>query len=1047
MKKIILLLFILVIWIINFSYWFILTDSDYLYWYILDQDNNLIKYNKENKELIKIWTNYKSFSTNLTKYELSNIFYKDDGYKKYKIYPSFKNKKVNIPFDFLDLVNYIQTSKKTRDLVHSILEEFNKNNISNNIFYIETYDPYYDYLKINNYNFYLTLDFSDITTDLGEDITTDFKENKIKELRIIHTNNIKNNFTFSWNFKNLTKIILEITNKNWTISFDWTYNNYLTVKWIWGGKVDFSKIEDKIKELEIENAPWYLNLWNYNNLTKLSIVNWYNSVLLDKNIINLSNKLQYLKFKDNWHNYEIDYSKMNDDDSFTIPWTDNGVDCNYNIIIKKWSSWLLITAEKIEKNLPFYDKNFKNCLDNKYNVFDSIGNNIDLDFVEDKDDDWKTIRKISNIEQVDKVVKIDCSKYSITDLRWINNFQNLEDLKLGGRSSYYYKSETADLSWLKKLKSVSIINNYPALNNISLPDSIENLTLWKTNFDNLDFLKNLHNLKNIYIEYNKKTININNNLPKSLQKIQVRSKGVNFKISEVNNTNLPNLKTLSLYNESTIISPNWLYIDKDLDNLHIENLKIWYIYWNIKNFRYNVYNIDTDIDIIWNWNIIENFWIYNSYNKKISLYYNNVTIKNFWISGWFYSTKNNSSKYMMYKIPIIDSDNDWKIDSYFKLSSSNSKIISDPFHSSWRITVRPVISTLLFWNKYEISSDIVYNLFKYWTIKEWNKERQEWYAIFFDKENNKYYYVDNEVSITNITYMNADNYSWDNFFDISWLWNFFWLTFLKIKLDNSVKWLDELYNLTNMKEAYFYKSPWLTDTKYLKNMNKLEKLAITYTYKNINLEWLQYLTNLTHLDLRSNKIDNLPSNIWNLTNLTYLNLGSNKISSLPSEMWNLTNLKYLNLYNNELTEVPDLGLAAKNFTTSYCYSSSNAIILCKNKISNADNLSKYTNLDKIDLGYNSLTAFNPDLSSLSNLVYIDLRYNNLKSLWNNILSLDWKIKFLYLYWNPNLKNFNRNFYYSDKNIYSENILDTNWDGEPDTNLTVKGDGNYLRIYK
>jgi len=1070
MKKI-LLSIIAIIWITNLSYWFIhIEDNDCDYWYILDQDNNLVKFDKDNDELIKIWTDFKSFDADLTKKDLLGTFWKKVGYWIYKIFPSLKDKKVSIPNDFFDLVNYIQTSNKTSSLVHSILEEFNNNNISSDIFYKEKYDPYYDYSKINNYNFYLTLDFWNITDDLGENITTDFKENKIKELYIRRADNIKNNFTFTWTFDNLTKIELYSSNKDWTISFDWTYNNDLTVEWNWRWKVDFSKIEDKVKELEIDNAPWYLNLWNYSNLTKLSIENYYNSILLDKSITNLSNKLQYLKFRDDWHNYEIDYSKMNDDDSFTIPWTDNGVDYNYNIIIKKGSDWLDITAEKIEETLPFYDENFKKCLDDKYNVLDADGNKIDLGFVEDEDDDWNTIWKISNTDEIDNIVKINCSKYSISDLRWINNFKNLEDLTLGGRSSYHYNGETADLSWLKKLKNVSIDAGYNKLKNISLPDSIESLKLEGTTFSNLDFLKNLSKLKELLIKENNKTLDINDNLPQTLENLYIQSEWLNLKIDEINNDNLPNLKTLSLYNSSTTISSDWLNLNKDLDDLYVQNLTLWNIYWNITNFIYRAYNLDTNISIIWNWNTIKNFWIYSD-DYKISLYFDNVTIKNFWIRHQFYSTRIYSNgytvynKYMAYKIPIIDSDNDWNIDSYFKLSSSE-KGIYNPLRPWESVVVRPVDSVKSFWNKYEISSDITYKLFHSWTIKEWNQERQEGYAIYYDKENNKYYYVDNEVDIANITYMNNST----DFSDILWLWNFSWLTYLKIKLKKDVNWLDELYNLTNMKEAYFSYSPWLTDTNYLKNMKDLEKLEITYTYKNIDLWWLQYLTNLTHLDLRSNKIDNLPSDIWNLTNLThldlrsnkidnlpsdiwnltnltYLNLGSNKISSLPSEMWNLTNLTYLNLQYNDLTEVPDLGSVSDNFTTSYCYDYSNVIILCNNEISNADNLSNYTKLKKIDLYNNSLTTFNPDLSSLSDLTYISLKNNSLKSLGNNILDLDWKLKYLYLYWNSDLGNLNRNLYYNDKNIYSENVLDTDWDGEPDTNLSVEGDGDFLKIYK
>lgn len=87
-------------------------------------------------------------------------------------------------------------------------------------------------------------------------------------------------------------------------------------------------------------------------------------------------------------------------------------------------------------------------------------------------------------------------------------------------------------------------------------------------------------------------------------------------------------------------------------------------------------------------------------------------------------------------------------------------------------------------------------------------------------------------------------------------------------------------------------------------------------------------SNLQELDLGSNKIQNLPSNlgelknlkilrlnrnkinevgkeIGNLSNLIYLDLGHNQIQALPFEIGNLKNLEFLQIWGNEVTMLPE----------------------------------------------------------------------------------------------------------------------------------------------
>lgn len=84
----------------------------------------------------------------------------------------------------------------------------------------------------------------------------------------------------------------------------------------------------------------------------------------------------------------------------------------------------------------------------------------------------------------------------------------------------------------------------------------------------------------------------------------------------------------------------------------------------------------------------------------------------------------------------------------------------------------------------------------------------------------------------------------------------------------------------------------------LKVLN-LSKNKITRVPKEIG-----QLSQLAELDLSSNRIDLLPMEIGQLTNLKKLVLGKNELYSLPSSFGNFSSLEYLDLWSNNLTELP-----------------------------------------------------------------------------------------------------------------------------------------------
>ncbi len=68
------------------------------------------------------------------------------------------------------------------------------------------------------------------------------------------------------------------------------------------------------------------------------------------------------------------------------------------------------------------------------------------------------------------------------------------------------------------------------------------------------------------------------------------------------------------------------------------------------------------------------------------------------------------------------------------------------------------------------------------------------------------------------------------------------------------------------------------------------------------------------LNLSSNNISLVPSELSQLKNLTLLDVSSNGISSVPSELSQLTNLTYLSLYGNDLSSVPSKLSQLENLT-------------------------------------------------------------------------------------------------------------------------------------
>lgn len=69
-------------------------------------------------------------------------------------------------------------------------------------------------------------------------------------------------------------------------------------------------------------------------------------------------------------------------------------------------------------------------------------------------------------------------------------------------------------------------------------------------------------------------------------------------------------------------------------------------------------------------------------------------------------------------------------------------------------------------------------------------------------------------------------------------------------------------------------------------------------------EWLLNLQNLTHINIASNVIEEIPESIQRLSCLNYFDASDNRLSSLSSGLFNLTQLRYLDVAGNFIEKIP-----------------------------------------------------------------------------------------------------------------------------------------------
>ena len=200
-------------------------------------------------------------------------------------------------------------------------------------------------------------------------------------------------------------------------------------------------------------------------------------------------------------------------------------------------------------------------------------------------------------------------------------------------------------------------------------------------------------------------------------------------------------------------------------------------------------------------------------------------------------------------------------------------------------------------------------------------------------------------------------------------------------------------------------------TKIPRNIhNSIKNLDLSYN-KIGKLSDLSSFKSITSLNLKSNRLRNLPESLGLLISLEKLNLRNNVLSNLPRSLNSISSLKILDLHGNKFSSIDinlnksllELELGWNNLQfipkSLETLSSLEKLGLGGNKLNELPEwLGSYPSLKQLDLYDNKLTKIPESLGFLTSLEKLNLRNNeieNLPSTFENLKSL----KILNLSWN------------------------------------------------
>lgn len=168
-------------------------------------------------------------------------------------------------------------------------------------------------------------------------------------------------------------------------------------------------------------------------------------------------------------------------------------------------------------------------------------------------------------------------------------------------------------------------------------------------------------------------------------------------------------------------------------------------------------------------------------------------------------------------------------------------------------------------------------------------------------------------------------------------------------------------------------------------------LTLDLSYNAItSIDGIRSYRDLQKLNLRNNRLFQLPEELCDLRHLQVLDASDNQLALLPGGVGSLKHLENLDLSHNELQSIPDglwkcnlmkeLNLASNHLTE---FPRPVAELPALQKLSLANNelyevpstIGKLTRLKELDLSYNKITELPPALAKMNNLKLLRLQGN------------------------------------------------------------------------
>ncbi|KAL1292263.1 hypothetical protein AAHE18_20G259000 [Arachis hypogaea] len=192
---------------------------------------------------------------------------------------------------------------------------------------------------------------------------------------------------------------------------------------------------------------------------------------------------------------------------------------------------------------------------------------------------------------------------------------------------------------------------------------------------------------------------------------------------------------------------------------------------------------------------------------------------------------------------------------------------------------------------------------------------------------------------------------------------------------SNINWISQLPLLEhlNMMESFIYNEYQVNIINLTITAPNLHFLSLAYNRLSVsNLDALQNMTSLVHLDFRGNNLTSVSSWFGNFKKLEYLDLSRCGLHGpIPNAFQNATSIEFLDLSRNHFDSLPSWFHKFEKLKHLFLSSNNFQGII-------PPSLNQLVNLNRLDLSRNKLDGrICIDFQKLVNLSYLDLSSNNL----------------------------------------------------------------------